>query len=170
VGYTTATSYANGDDADVRGVELAWQQPLRMLPAPFNGLLVGANATLTSSGADIGGRSIRMPGQAKRMANVMLGYEAGPLSTRIAVNYKSPYLLELGGDVNDPMQDHIVDAQKQVDFSLAWQLGKRWQLSFDAANLNNETYYVYQGVKGHNVQYERYGRTYKIGLKASLFR
>ena len=169
VGYTTATSYANGDDADVRGLELAWQQPLRMLPAPFNGLLVGANATLTSSSADIGGRSIRMPGQAKRMANVMLGYEAGPLSTRIAVNYKSPYLLELGGDVNDPMQDHIVDTQKQVDFSLAWQLGKRWQLSFDAANLNNETYYVYQGVKGHNVQYERYGRTYKIGLKASLF-
>ncbi|MCS0613984.1 TonB-dependent receptor [Massilia kyonggiensis] len=169
VGYTTATSYANGDDADVRGLELAWQQPLRMLPAPFNGLLVGANATLTSSSADVKGRSIRMPGQAQRMANLMLGYEAGPLSTRIAVNYKSPYLLELGGDVNDPLQDHIVDTQKQVDFSLAWQFGKRWQLSFDAANLNNETYYVYQGVKGHNVQYERYGRTYKIGLKASLF-
>ncbi len=169
VGYTTATSYANGDEADVRGLELAWQQPLRMLPAPFNGLLVGANATLTSSSADVKGRSIRMPGQARRMANLMLGYEAGPLSTRIAVNYKSPYLLELGGDVNDPLQDHVVDTQKQVDFSLAWQLGKRWQLSFDAANLNNETYYVYQGVKGHNVQYERYGRTYKIGLKASLF-
>jgi len=43
------------------------------------------------------------------------------------------------------------------------------QLSFEAANLNNENYYVYQGVKGHNVQYEQYGRTYKIGLKASLF-
>ncbi|SDC71815.1 TonB-dependent receptor [Massilia sp. PDC64] len=169
VGYTTATSYANGDDARVAGVELAWQQPLRMLPSPFNGLLVGANATFTSSSADIKGRTIRMPGQAKRMANLMLGYEAGPVSTRIAVNYKSPYLLELGADTKDPMQDHIVDTQKQVDFSLAWQLGKRWQLSFDAANLNNETYYVYQGVKGHNVQYERYGRTYKIGLKASLF-
>jgi len=169
VGYTTATSYANGDDAQVRGLELAWQQPLRMLPSPFNGLLVGANATITSSSADVKGRTIRMPGQAKRMANLMLGYEAGPLSTRIAVNYKSPYLLELGADANDPMQDHVVDTQRQVDFSLAWQLGKRWQLSFDAANLNNETYYVYQGVKGHNVQYERYGRTYKIGLKASLF-
>jgi hypothetical protein len=28
---------------------------------------------------------------------------------------------------------------------------------------------VYQGVKAHNVQYEQYGRTYKVGLKASLF-
>lgn len=178
-GYTTATSYANGDSARVRGLELSWQQPLRMLPAPFNGLLVGANATFTSSSAAIAsydaasarrtGRDIRMPGQSKRMANLVLGYESGPLSTRVAVNYKSPYLLELGADVLDPLQDHVVDTQKQVDFSLAWQLGKRWQLGFEAANLNNEKYYVYQGVKGHNVQYEQYGRTYKIGLKASLF-
>jgi len=178
-GYTTATSYANGGEARVRGIELAWQQPLRMLPAPFDGLLVGANGTLTRSRAGIDSfdaasaarqaRTIRMPGQSKRMANLVLGYEAGPVSTRLALNYKSPYLLELGADVLDPMQDHVVDTQKQVDFSLAWQLGKRWQLSFDAANLNNEKYYVYQGVKGHNVQYEQYGRTYKIGLKASLF-
>lgn len=178
-GYTSATSYANGDSARVRGIELAWQQQLRMLPAPFDGLLVGVNGTLTQSHAGIDsfdeasggrvGRTIRMPGQSKRMANLMLGYEAGPVSTRLALNYKSPYLLELGADVLDPTQDHVVDTQKQVDFSLAWQLGKRWQLVFDAANLNNEKYYVYQGVKGHNVQYEQYGRTYKIGLKASLF-
>jgi TonB-dependent receptor len=177
--YTSATSYANGDKARVRGIELAWQQPLRMLPPPFNGLLVGINGTLTQSEANIDTfdeasagrikRTIRMPGQSKRMANLMLGYENGTISTRVALNYKSPYLLELGSDVLDTMQDHIVDTQKEVDFSLAWQLGKRWQLTFDAANLNNEKYYVYQGVKGHNVQYEQYGRTYKIGLKASLF-
>ena len=100
---------------------------------------------------------------------MMVGYEYGPVSTRLAVNYKSPYLLELGGEVLDASQDRIVDTQKQVDFSLAWQFGKRWQLSFEAANLNNEKYYVYQGTKGRNVQYEQYGRTYKIGLKASLF-
>ena len=179
VGYTTATSYANGNDARVRGIELAWQQQLRMLPAPFDGLLVGVNGTLTQSRAGIDSfeetsasrvaRTIRMPGQSRRMANLMLGYEAGPLSTRLALNYKSPYLLELGADVLDPLQERVVDTQKQVDFSLAWQLGKRWQLGFEAANLNNEKYYVYQGVKGHNVQYEQYGRTYKIGLKASVF-
>jgi len=99
----------------------------------------------------------------------MVGYEKGPLSTRLALNYKSPYLLELGENVLDASQDRIVDTQKQLDFSLAWQLTKRVQLSFEAANLNNEKYYVYQGVKEHNVQYEQYGRTYKIGLKASLF-
>ncbi|GGY34814.1 TonB-dependent receptor [Pseudoduganella albidiflava] len=177
--YTTATSYANGDSARVKGIELAWQQPLRMLPAPFNGLLVGMNAAFTRSRAAIDsfdedagtrtGRTIRMPGQSNRMANAMIGYEHGPLSTRLAVNYKSPYLLELGENVLDAGADRIVDAQTQLDFSLAWQLGRRWQLTFEASNLNNEKYYVYQGVKQHNVQYEQYGRTYKVGLKASLF-
>ncbi|WUR16143.1 TonB-dependent receptor [[Empedobacter] haloabium] len=176
-GYTTATSYANGAKASVSGLELAWQQPLRMLPAPFNGLLVGVNATLTDASADIDsmeagqrrGRAIRMPGQSDRALNLMVGYERGPLSTRLALNYKSPYLLELGENVLDAAGDRMVDAQKQLDFSLAWQLNKRLQLTFEAANLNNEVYYVYQGVKERNVQYERYGRTYKIGLKASLF-
>ncbi|WP_229415664.1 TonB-dependent receptor [Pseudoduganella armeniaca] len=176
-GYTTATSYANGAKASVSGLELAWQQPLRMLPAPFNGVLIGVNATLTDASADIDsfegglrrGRTIRMPGQSDRTLNLMVGYEHGALSTRLALNYKSPYLLELGENVLDAGGDRMVDAQKQLDFSLAWQLNKRLQLTFEAANLNNETYYVYQGVKEHNVQYERYGRTYKIGLKASLF-
>jgi len=178
-GYTSATTYANGDTAKVNGIELSWQQPLRMLPAPFNGLLLGANGALTDSRASIArfdgktgamaARRIPLPGQSDRVMNLTLGYEAGPLSMRIALNYKSPYLLELGSDILNGAQDRIVDTQKQVDFSLSWQLAKGVQLSFDVANLNNEKYYVYQGVKQHNAQYEQYGRTYKLGLKASVF-
>ncbi|KQV61395.1 MULTISPECIES: TonB-dependent receptor [unclassified Duganella] len=178
-GYTSATTYANGDTAKVKGLELSWQQPLRMLPAPFNGLLVGANGAVTGSRANIArfdskagamlGRRIPMPGQSDRVMNLMLGYEAGPVSTRIALNTKSPYLLELGSDLLNGAQDRIVDTQKQVDFSLSWQLSKGLQLGFDVANLGNEKYYVYQGVKSHNAQYEQYGRTYKLGLKASVF-
>ena len=176
--YASAISYANGDKARVRGIELAWQQPLRMLPAPFNGLLVGVNGAITHSRANIesadgdGGRAtrdIRMPGQSNRIGNVMVGYEAGPFSARLALNYKSPYLLELGGDVLDATQDSWVDAQKQLDFSMSYRLDKRWQLTFDASNLNNEKYYTYYGNKSRNAQYEQYGRTFKIGLKASIF-
>lgn len=176
--YASALSYANGDRARVRGIELAWQQPLRMLPAPFDGLLVGVNGALIHSRASIDSadgdglravRSIRMPGQSNRVGNLMLGYERGPFSARLAMNYKSPYLLELGEDLLDAGQDRWVDSQKQLDLSLSWTINKRWQLSFDASNLNNEKYYVYQGDKARNAQYEQYGRTYKIGLKASIF-
>jgi TonB-dependent receptor len=162
----------------VRGIELAWQQPLRMLPAPFNGLLIGINGAITHSRADIdsadgdggiGARAIRMPGQSNRIGNLMVGYESGPFSARLAMNYKSPYLLELGEDVLDASQDRYVDTQKQLDLSMSLKLDKRWQLTFDASNLNNEKYYVYMGDKSRNAQHEQYGRTFKIGLKASIF-
>ncbi|MBR7792842.1 TonB-dependent receptor [Undibacterium sp. FT147W] len=177
--YTTATSYANGDTASIQGIEVAYSQPLRMLPAPWKYVLIGANASFTNSDASISRydvassktltRSIRFPGQSKRVMNLMLGYEHGAISTRLALNYKSPYLLELGSDILRADQDRIVEAQKQLDFSLSYQLNKRFQLVFEATNLNNEKYYVYQGSQQYNAQYEQYGRTYKVSLKASVF-
>ena len=178
-GYSSATSYANGDTASVKGIELAYSQALRMLPAPWNRLLVGANGSFTRSNADIGRydaaarrnltRDIALPGQSNRVLNLMLGYEYGPLAARLALNHKSPYLLELGADILNAEQDRIVDTQKQVDFSMSYQLNRRVQLVFEASNLNDEKYYVYQGSQRFNTQYEQYGRTYKISLKASMF-
>ncbi|MET0267925.1 MAG: TonB-dependent receptor [Duganella sp.] len=177
--YSSAITYANGDKASVKGIELSYMQPLRMLPAPFNRLILGANGSLTHSDANVArydsaagrmlARSIKLPGQSNRVMNLMLGYEQGPLSTRVAVNYKSPYLLEMGDDILDGTQDRVVDSQKQVDFSLSYQLSKQVQLNFEAANLNNEKYYTYLGSKRYNAQYEQYGRTYKLGLKVSVF-
>ncbi|SHH13261.1 TonB-dependent receptor [Massilia sp. CF038] len=178
-GYTSAISYANGDKARVRGIELSYSHALRMLPAPWNGLIVGANASVNSARADISrydlatkstlGREIRLPGQSKQIVNLMLGYENGPVSTRLALNHKSNYLLQVGSDILDAKADAYVDGQRQVDFSFGYQLSKQVQLVFEGINLNNEKYYVYQGAKAYNVQNEQYGRTYKLSLKANLF-
>lgn len=177
--YTTATSTANGDKARLRGIELSYQQALRQLPAPWNGLLVGVNASFVDSSAHVArydktagatlSRDIKMPGQSDTALNLMLGYEAGPLSARVALNHKSAYLLELGSDILNAAQDRIVDRQRQIDVSLAWRFSKQLQLSLEGLNLGNERYYVYQGSRAYNVQYEQYGRALRIGLKASLY-
>jgi outer membrane receptor protein involved in Fe transport len=65
-------------------------------------------------------------------------------------------------------QDLHVDSQLQVDFSFKYQLTKLLQLIFEAVNLNDEHYYVYQGSHPYNAQYEQYGRTYKLGVKVTL--
>jgi TonB-dependent receptor len=176
--YTSAISYANGDKAKVQGIELGYSQSLRMLPAPFNHLIFSANLSLSQSDASIGRfdktsnsyktRSIQLPGQSDRVGNLMLGYEDGAISTRLALNYKSPYLLELGADILAADQDRMVDTQKQIDFSIAYQINRRYQIVFEANNLNNEIYYVYQGAKALNAQYEQYGRTYKASLKINF--
>ncbi|WP_229793176.1 TonB-dependent receptor [Undibacterium squillarum] len=176
--YSSVVSYANGGDGTLNGLELAYSQPLKMLPAPWNNLILGANYTFVRSDAEIGrydstsgkflNRSIRLPGQADRLLNLSIAYEQGPWSARLALNSKSEYLLELGSDILNPAQDRIVAPQKQIDLSLSWQFAKRWSLLFEAANLNNEKYYVYQGSPAYNAQYEQYGRSYKLSLKASL--
>lgn len=177
-GYTTVTGYANGDKARVYGIELAYYQALHSLPRPWNGLLVGFNATLLDARATISrydkpsastlSRDIALPYQSDRVCNLMLGYETEVVSTRLALNYKSPYLLSVGSDIMNATQDLHVDAQWQVDFSFKYQLAKSLQLVFEAVNLNNEHYYVYQGSRPYNAQYEQYGRTYKLGLKVTL--
>jgi len=178
VGYTTATSFANGDKAKVNGIELAYYQALKMLPAPWNGLLLGANAAFIHSSASIGrydsasasvlSRNISLPSQSDRVANLILGYEFGRVSTRVAVNYKSPYLLAVGSDILNPALDQIVDSQTQVDFSAKYQVTKAVQVIFEAINLTNQNYYVYQSSHQYNVQNEQYGRTYNLGLKVGL--
>jgi outer membrane receptor protein involved in Fe transport len=48
-------------------------------------------------------------------------------------------------------------------------MNKQVQLTLEALNLNNQAYYVYQGTQPFNTQYERYGRTLRLGINVSLF-
>ncbi|WP_426153439.1 TonB-dependent receptor [Pseudomonas sp. DC3000-4b1] len=176
--FSEAHTYANGDHARLYGLELAWSQKLDWLPAPWDGLLLGANATFTHSRAKIEGydssagamrkRAIDLPGQAKRVANLSVGWENDKVSLRLAANYKSSYLFELSG-IDDEDHDAYVDAQTFVDFSARYKLSKNLQLSFDAQNLTNEPYFVYSGSSARNYQYEEYGPTYKLGLTFTHF-
>ena len=175
-GYTSVSSHANGGDAQVSGVELGYTQALRGLPGAWGGLILAANASLTHSRAEIGAyekgrwrsRHIRLPSQSDRAVNLSLGWEGQGLSARIALNHKSPYLLEVG-DVLDAGRDRLVAAQNQIDFSLRYQIDRRWQLSLEALNLGNERYYVYQERRWRNVQLEQYGRSLKLGLKLAVY-
>ncbi|UXH78736.1 TonB-dependent receptor [Roseateles amylovorans] len=174
--FSHVETFANGGDATVRGLELSWSQALSTLPAPWNGLVVGANGSFVRSRAQIGAydsgqwvsRRIALPSQSDRSLNLNLGWESPAFGARVALNHKSPYLLEVG-DVLDAAQDRRVDTQNQVDASMRIRLMKGLDLHVEALNLTNERYYVYQGDKAHNVQYEQYGRAYKVSLKLAMF-
>lgn len=178
-GYTEfdkAITYVNGDTADIYGLELAASQQLKSLPAPWNGLLVGANATFVKSNATIGGyddgewvaRDLALPSQSDTSANFMLGYETAKLSMRLSANFKSKYLLEVA-DPLDAHYDVYVDAQTQVDFSLHHYITDAIKINFEALNLTNEVYYTYEKSPAYNVQHEQYGSTIKFGVTITNF-
>ncbi|WP_068824703.1 TonB-dependent receptor [Pseudomonas sp. BMS12] len=176
--FDEANSFANGDSADLYGLELAYSQKFDWLPAPWNGLLLGANATFSRSEASISGRDlasgrqlerdIDLPFQSDTVGNLMLGWEDDKLSLRLSANYKSDYLYEVAS-IDDKAHDQHVDDQVFVDFSAGYFLTKGLQLRFEAQNLTDESYYVYTGSRSYNAQYEEYGPTYKLGLTYTNF-
>lgn len=170
--FSEADTFANGDSAKLYGLELAYSQKFDWLPAPWNGLLVGANATFSRSDATIEGqgmkRDIDLPNQSDTVGNLMLGWENDRLSLRVSANYKSDYLAEVA-TVDDRAHDLYADDQLFVDFSAGYFLTPALQLTFQAQNLTDESYYVYTGRSHYNAQYEEYGPTYKLGLTFTHF-
>ncbi len=174
--FDQAVTFVNGNEADIFGIELAASKQFSNLPSPWNGLLIGGNATFVDSTAEIGGyddgefvaRDIPMPSQSDTSANFMIGYESDSISMRLSANYKSHYLLE----VLEPMEadyDAYVDDQMQLDFSLRYYLTDSIKLHFEALNLTDEVYYSYVKDARYNTQYERYGATYKLGITFMQF-
>jgi len=178
-GFTSAIVGVNGDKAKLKGYELSYTQALRQLPGALSGLIVGVNATITDSTTVLSrfdkpsnkllSREVALPGQSNRVVNLVLGYETGPLSARIASNAKSRYLLQTGSDVVDASQDAWVAAQRQVDLSVKYQINKMTQLTFEGLNINKEKYYVYLGNERFNYQNEQYGRTFRLSLTMAHF-
>ncbi|WP_028624521.1 TonB-dependent receptor [Pseudomonas sp. Ant30-3] len=176
--FAEAHTFANGDSAKLYGLELAYSQKFDWLPAPWNGVLIGANTTFSRSDAEIEGfdaasgvnrtRSIDLPNQSDTVGNLMLGWEDDKLSLRLSANYKSDYLYELAS-ITDKAHDSHVDAQTFVDFSARYSLSKNLQVSFEAQNLTDESYFVYTGHRSYNGQFEEYGPTYKLGLTFTHF-
>lgn len=164
------TTAINGDDAKVFGAEFNWQQPLSLLPGAWSGLLVGASATWLDTRFDAGiadraGEDFMLPRASRQVYSGHVGYEYGPLSTRLAAVYRSEYLDSIG-DSRD--YDVYVAAHTQMDFSLDVKLSQNVSLYLEASNLLDEPLQLYQGNASRILQLEEYGRSYAIGVKVAL--
>lgn len=168
VTYDEFTTAINGDSAEVMGIELSYSQAYTMLPAPLDGLLTQFNYTYTHSKATLAdGREIHMPAASRNTFNVVLGYDKGPIDLRLAGTYRDKYLDEVGGDAEE---DRWVNNHFQLDLSAKFKVMENLRLTFDAINLNNAKYFAYQDFGGAQrlLQFEKYGPTFKFGVKANF--
>ena len=168
------TTFRNGSDGDIRGLELAYQQQLQFLPAPLDGFGVLANITFADSEAEYPtrpGEEVPFIGQSDRVANLGLTYEKAGFFARLALNIRSERLREdeaLGGDV---LEDFWVDDFEQLDLSLRYRLSPQWTVYADLVNLTDEPFLVYRktGNKPNRLgQLEEYGWSANFGVKFDL--
>lgn len=168
----TLSQSQNGNDANLLGFEIAYQQNLIFLPGALKGLSVYANYTFTSSKAKIQSRenpddteSIRLPGQASNVGNFSLGYDLGRFNVRLSANFNGEYISELGESADE---DIFVKDRVQLDATTTITITPKFRFFAEFMNITNQPFQVYQGNETHYIQREFYSWWSRVGLKFDL--
>lgn len=162
------SSPQNGDRASIKGLELGWQQQFTFLPAPLDGLGIYTNLTLTDSDSTLGGNGPRAGekfpfiSQSKTLANVALSYEKNGLLIRLAGNYRSSALIEIGGVATE---DLYVESHFQVDLVTRYEISSRYSAFLNISNLNDAPYRVHFGTANTLSQSEYYRYAVDAGIQ-----
>ena len=134
----------------VKGFEVSYQQTYDFLPGLFSGLGMSANYTYIEStglpvnrpaggaGANQGGAAfLPLEQLSKHNFNIAAFYEKGPISLRVAYNYRSRFLLT-SADVIHPFYPIYNDGGGQVDASVFVNLTDKIKIGVQGVNLTNE--------------------------------
>ena len=156
----------NGDGASIKGFEVAFQTFFDFLPGPFSGLGIQANYTYvqnngietinltneTASGTAGGGVSYdstavkanALEGVSTNSFNIVAMYEKGPVSARVAYNWRSKYLVTaIDCCVGLPIWQ---DATGYLDASLRFRLFSGFEINVQGSNLLGTDTVLYQQV------------------------
>ncbi|HEX9730851.1 MAG TPA: TonB-dependent receptor [Thermoanaerobaculia bacterium] len=155
----------NGDDGELTGFELVYQNTFRRLPGALSGLGVYFNYTWADSEGTLPERTVRLPGQADYVGNASISYERRGFSGRLSLNFHGEYLLKVG---EEAAEDVFVDERRQLDLSAHQRINDRWSLYLELLNLIDEPFWVYEGVPDRPIQVEYYSWWGTLGFKVSF--
>lgn len=129
------TRPSNSGKDKLDGVELGYQQFYDFLPGVFGGLGLQANVTFMDGSMENGVTGVKTDfrGLSKWSYNVAVLYEKGPLSGRLAYNWRQ-HFLDTPNFENSGF-DLIADDTAQLDGSLSYKIGDKITLTLEGVNL-----------------------------------
>lgn len=173
----------------VSGAELAYQQKFDFLPGWLSGFGTQMNYTyikprnLSYGSANFCPSGYASPTQcvnqlklppyelSRDTYNFTVYYEKGPLSTRLAYNWRSKYLVT-GFETDYPFLPVMADSQGQLDASLIYALNDHVKISLQAANILNSTFKTREVVNTNGLEvpkgFFRNDTRYNLSLRASF--
>ena len=158
----------NADAGKITGVELNYQQQLRMLPSPFDGLGFSVNYTFVDSEV----KAFSRPGetlpffkQADDIGNVALFYEKYGFEVRVAWSRTGAYLTAIGADRDG---DAYQREREIIDAKISYRLTKRFKVFADVINLRQEPLEEYIGRPERGTATEKYWWTATFGVNWNL--
>ncbi len=160
------TQWRNGDKATLTGIELAFQNQFTNWKGFWGGFGLYGNYTYVDSEAKYPDREPTvLPGQSKSIGNLAVSYEKYGISTRLSYNLNGKNILEIGSDAEE---DLWVDDHSQLDFLFRVQVAKSWSIIFEAINITDEPYTVYENTPDRLRQQEYYSWWATLGVRFDL--
>jgi TonB-dependent receptor len=137
----------NGNTARIAGVETGYQQFFDTLPGWMSGLGVQANYTLVHSSMTNGAAGNQpLQNLSRHSANLVGMYERGPVSARIAYNWRDRFLSGFTNVVGVGALPVYTRGYGWLDASLSYRIDDRFSLSLEGTNLLRTVRSAYYGV------------------------
>lgn len=161
------TAYNNTRGGYVRGIELQFQKT-DFLPGVWSGLGVSADYAFTQSDAkvasDLGGfpQEQSLPGLSKNVADVALFFDHADFSTRIAANYRSPFVS--ASQVAFNFQTVYFASETVVDYQAAYKFTPYLSGLFQVLNVTDQPTRTYFGNPTETSTIQYFGRTIYAGI------
>ncbi|MBW6532525.1 TonB-dependent receptor [Sphingomonas sp. RRHST34] len=164
----------NSLSGKVKGFEVAYQQFYDFLPGLLGGLGLQANYTYVDSSVQ---NPFATPGStiptlvpleklSKHSYNIVGLYERGPMSARLAYNWRGRYLdTTVGSGANG--QPQIQAPYASLDASVSYNITAHVALSVEAVNLNNRMNETFIGTPTEPLQYTLNDRRFGVSLRAT---
>lgn len=157
----------NGEGAKVKGVEALLQLPFYFLPGAFDGFGVLATYSYIDSSTpikDAAGRTLPFPGLSKNNVNLVGYYEKGPISIRVAYNWRDDYLVGLSAAATGIYNDSYTD----LSATLRYNVSSNISLGLEANNLLDEKQRTYDGASEGLRTNVFFGRIYKASVSVKF--
>ena len=156
-------TFLNSGTAYARGIELAFEEHMRFLPGPLSGLGFAANYTyVDSEGRARPTDHTRLPFTSPNLYNVAVFYEKYGFTISLAGQYTEHNLSSVGTTYR---LDQYFDSRFTLDLSASYMTRYGVGIYFNAKNLTNAPWRIYEGAANRPIQREYYDITYEAGMK-----
>lgn len=163
------TQRVNGAEAQVYGVEVAFQRQLTFLPSFLKYLGIYSNYTYTGSNVNNPEYSTltTLPGAPKHIVNASLSFDNSRFMARVAFNYTSDFL-DSEETILTPGLERYYDEVYYLDANASYTITKNFRIFAEVNNLLNQPLRYFAGTRERTNQAEFYGARFQLGLKYDL--
>lgn len=157
----------NAKSGEITGLEFNYQQFFKRLPAPFDGLGINLNFTLTDSEVTTFTRADKLPffKQSDRVANAALIYEKHGWEARVAWSFSDDYLNAVGASTQT---DIYVRGRAPVDAKVSYRINRHFRVFGEFLNLNEEPLREFTGIRARENDFEIYRWKARFGVNFNL--